>query len=76
MSVKSNITELKTTLTGLIIVIMSVAYFAMPYFSENELWEPNKLYAAIASGIGFLLIIAPDKILTIAFGWLRKKTKE
>lgn len=71
-----NIFDIKTTISGLFIVIMAVLYFVAPYFSDRELWEPSKLYAAIAAGIGFLLIIAPDKILTIAFGWLRKKAKE
>lgn len=67
---KTNVTDWKTTITGLILLLLGVAYFAAPYFSSKELWEVNSYALSSLLVIGLGLIVAPDKIISIAFDWL------
>jgi hypothetical protein len=75
MSVKSNIAELKTTLTGIALVLAGVAYFALPYFYHRDLWEVNSWFFGVSVGVGIGLILVPDRIIDFIFGFLRKKTE-
>lgn len=76
MSIQTNINDRKTTGIGIFLIALSLFYFLAPFFSARELWETSKLYAGIGIGLGCLLVIAPDKLLDIAFGWLKKKAGE
>ena len=75
MSLQSNINDKKTTGIGVFLIVLSLFYFLAPFFSVQELWVASKLYAGIGIGLGCLLVIAPDKLLEIAFGWLKKKAE-
>lgn len=70
---KKNLKEIKTTVIGLIIWIATGFYFAMPYFSERELWEVH--HYEVVSGViaGLLLLLAPDRFIDFLFGYLSKK---
>lgn len=72
----NNLKEIKTTILGALLLIVGLVYFALPYFSENDLWEVNNLYLAFLVVGGILLILAPDKIISFAFSWLNKKKSE
>jgi hypothetical protein len=72
---KNNIREIKTTITGIVVWIITGLYFAMPYFSDRDLWESEHWEVTAGFIIGLGLIIAPDRFLKWAFGWLAKKTK-
>lgn len=70
----SNIKEIKTTITGLLIAFGSIAYGALPFLSQrNDLWAVNGWYVIGGIVCGILLVIAPDRLLSIAFGWLKKQ---
>ena len=69
----TNIKEIKTTLIGIIVWIVTGLYFAMPYFSEKELWQPELYGVVIGIVSGLLLLLAPDRFITFLFGWLAKK---
>jgi hypothetical protein len=69
----SHIKELKTTITGVILFVFGVVYFAFTYFSDRELWEVNNLYLAAMIGGGVLLILAPDRMIDFVFGWMSSK---
>lgn len=69
----NNLKEIKTTILGSLLIIFGVMYFAMPYFSERELWQVNNLYLGSLFIGGILLLLAPDRMLDFAFGWLKKK---
>lgn len=62
---------MKTTILGILLLLLGVGYFTAPYFVPN-LWEVNKWYeiALIVSGVGF--IVAPDKMIGVMFGWLQR----
>lgn len=72
----NHIKELKTTVTGIVLFILGLVYFGLPYFHATELWEVNNLYLGIMLGGGVLLILAPDKIIDFAFSWLNRKKGE
>jgi hypothetical protein len=69
----TNIKEIKTTIIGLLVWIITGLYFAMPYFSEKELWQPDHYEVVIGFVGGLLLLLAPDRFITFLFGWLNKK---
>lgn len=70
-----HIKELKTTITGIVVAIAGSMYFALPYFSSKQLWEPNMWIfgGSIVAGIG--LILAPDRLINFLFAWAKKKTE-
>lgn len=70
MSLKTNTSELKTTITGAVMSILALIYFGLPYFSEYELWEVNNWYLGVLGIGGIMLILAPDKLIGVAFGWI------
>ena len=72
---KSNIKEIKTTITGLLVWIITGFYFLFPYFSDRELWQSEHWEVSCGFIGGLLLILAPDKFLKFLFGWLERKTK-
>lgn len=77
MKLIKNSKELKTTIIGLLILTGNCVYSLFPYLSDKEgLWEVNSTYVIAAIVIGTLLILAPDRILNIVFGWLKKKSEE
>jgi len=68
-----NLREIKTTITGFIVWVITVFYFITPYFSDRELWE-SKHYELIGGFIiGLLLLLAPDRLINFMFGWLNKR---
>ena len=67
-----NFKEIKTTVIGLIIWIVTGFYFAMPYFSEAELWKPDMYGVVVGIVGGMLMLLAPDRLITFLFGWLNK----
>jgi len=69
----NNLKELKTTITGSILIVLDLLYFALPYFSEKELWEINNMYVVVGLGVGLGLLLAPDRLINFIFGWLKKK---
>lgn len=70
---KKNLKEIKTTIIGLIVWIITGFYFAMPYFSDRELWNPEH-YEVVTGFIGgLLLLLAPDRFIDFLFGYLNKK---
>ncbi len=71
-----NFKEIKTTIIGLIIWVITGFYFAQPYISEKDLWEVSNAWVTAGFVTGLLLMLAPDRFLTFLFGWLDKKTKE
>lgn len=71
--IKDNITDgYKTTILGVFLIALGIAYFATPYINDSFTYEINKWYevALVVSGVGF--IVAPDKMVNIMFGWLQK----
>lgn len=73
---KNNLKEIKTTIMGILMFVLGLAYFGMPYFSEKELWEVNTMYLAFLIVGGILLLLAPDDIISIVLGKLRRKARE
>lgn len=73
---KNNLKEIKTTIMGILMFVVGLAYFGMPYFSEKDLWEVNNLYLGFLVVGGILLLLAPDDIIRILLGWIRKRSKE
>ena len=71
----NNLREIKTTIIGLIVWIITGLYFAMPYFSDRELWQSEHYEVACGFIGGLLLLLAPDRFLKFLFGWLDKKIK-
>jgi len=69
----NNLKELKTTITGAVLILFTVMYFVLPYFSEKELWEIDNMYVGVGLGVGVGLILAPDRLVDFIFGWLKKK---
>lgn len=67
---KANLSDWKTTVTGLILLFLGVGYFVAPYIAHKELWEVNNYALASLLIVGLGLIVAPDKIISIAFDWL------
>lgn len=70
---KNNIKEIKTTVLGLILIVLGVAYFYMPHFSNKELWEVQTGYLLTLFVGGILLVLAPDRIIDVALNFLKKK---
>ena len=70
---RKNVKEIKTTIIGLLVWIISGLYFALPYFSDKDLWEVERYEVSIGFVGGLLLILAPDRLLDFLFGWLNKK---
>ena len=68
-----NIKELKTTLVGVFVWILTGVYFFTPYFSDRKLWEVAHYEVTIGFLLGIGLILAPDRAIDFAFGWLNKK---
>lgn len=74
MDAMKNFKEIKTTILGFIILIASGFYFALPYFSEKELWEVSTVYVIGGIVAGILLLLAPDKFVDFLFSWANKKS--
>jgi len=70
---KNNVKEIKTTIIGIVIWIVTGFYFVTPYFSELELWKPDLYGVVIGIVGGLLLLLAPDRFITFLFGWLNKR---
>lgn len=69
----NNLKEIKTTIVGFLLILLTIAYFAIPYISVRELWEVNNLYSVVGFGVGVGLLLAPDRLIDFIFGWLKKK---
>lgn len=69
-----NFKEIKTTIIGFILWVIAGLYFALPYFSEKDLWETNPIWVASLFVAGLLFMAAPDRFISFLFGWLNKKT--
>ena len=72
-SISNNFKEVKTTITGVCVWIVTGVYFFMPYFSDRELWEADHYEVVCGFIMGLLLILAPDRLIDFMFGWLNKK---
>jgi len=70
---KKNIKEIKTTIIGLVLWALTIAYFVLPFFHEKELWQPELYAIAIGFTGGLLLLLAPDRFVDFLFGYLNKK---
>jgi hypothetical protein len=70
----NNIKEKKTTGIGIMLWVMALLYWVLPYFIERELWEVNQIYTATMIGLGIGFLVAPDRLLDFLFGWLKKKS--
>lgn len=69
-----NFKEIKTTIIGFLLWVISGLYLGLPYFSEKELWEIDSVYVISLFVGGLALMLAPDRFLDILFGWMKKKT--
>lgn len=66
MKLIKNIKELKTTVLGIIVILIGCFYlFVYPYYltSLEIAREYNETYGWIALGIGVMLILAPDILI-------------
>ena len=72
---KNNLKEIKTTILGSLLIVVGLAYFALPYFSDRELWEVNNIYLSVCFIGGILFLVAPDRIVNWAFKWMDKKAQ-
>jgi len=71
---KSNFQHIKTTVIGFLLWILGGVYFALPYFNtDHDLWEVNNAWVIALFVGGFLFMAAPDRMLDLLFGWLKKK---
>lgn len=68
-----NFKEIKTTIIGLLVWIITGIYFLLPYFSDRKLWEVEHYEVGIGFIGGLLLMLAPDRFIDFVFGWLKKK---
>lgn len=72
---KNNIKQIKTTVTGIAVWVITGLYFVLPYYSDRHLWQSEHWEVSAGFIGGLLLILAPDRFLRFLFGWLDKKTK-
>lgn len=71
----SNLNEIKSTIIGLVLFIISAAFFAVNFKSLNT-FQISDLYVPGTIGlVGMLLVLAPERLIDFLFGWMRKKTK-
>ncbi len=68
-----NFKELKTTILGFSVWVITGVYFFMPYFSEQATWEPVHYEVTFGFIGGLLLMLAPDRFIDFLFGWLNRK---
>jgi len=71
--ISNNLKEVKTTVSGVLIWVVTGVYFFMPYFSDRELWETEHYEVTSGFMVGLLLILAPDRLIDFLFVWLNKK---
>ena len=70
---KNNLGEIKTTVICVAIWVITGFYFALPYFHEKDVWQPET-YAVLMGFIGgLLLLLAPNRFVDFLFKWLDKK---
>ena len=70
--ITNNLKEIKTTVIGVLVWIITGAYFFTPYFSDRELWVPEHYEVTVGFIGGLLLLLAPDRFIEFLFGWLNK----
>jgi len=68
-----NFKEVKTTIIGSLLWVITGIYFFLPYFSDRELWIAE--HYEVMSGFigGLLLMLAPDRFVDFLFTWLNRK---
>lgn len=71
--ISNNLKEIKTTVIGVLVWIITGVYFFLPYFSDRELWEPQHYEVTFGFLGGLLLLLAPDRFIDFLFAWLNKK---
>ena len=71
---KTNLSEVKTTILGVLCLIVAMLYFALPYFHATDLWDIKEYWLAALVIAGFLLLLAPDKFVNFLFSWMHKRT--
>ena len=67
MTLKDNASIKKnpiTTVIGLILILISIGLFVAPYFFELK-QVVESLEIAVIGGVGLLLVLAPDKLVSI-----------
>ena len=64
---QNNLKEIKTTIIGSILFIIGIAIFTYEYITVGTLEWNHYLTPAIVGGLGIGFLLAPDKILNIAF---------
>lgn len=73
----TNSDKIKTTVIGIIVMVIGLLYFGLPYFIEGkDLWEVHKGGALAIFIVGILLILEPGKIIGILSDMLGKFTNK
>lgn len=70
---KKKLKELKYTILGLSVWVITGVYFFLPYFLEQATWIP--LHYEVTGGFigGLLLMLAPDRFIDFLFNWMNRK---
>lgn len=68
-----NLKEIKTTIIGSILFLLGIGVFVYEYITMGTLeWGHYAVPAAI-TGLGIAFLLAPDKILNLAFRKVKEK---
>jgi len=73
MTTPNPIKEIKTTIIGGALFLISIAWFAVNFKSLNEFQLGDIYVPSGIGGLGILFLLAPDRFLDFAFGWAKKK---
>ena len=71
--ITNNFKEIKTTIIGLLLWIITGFYFFTPYFMDRATWETEHYEVGFGFISGLLLMLAPDRFIDFLFIWLNKK---